>query len=123
MKFSRVVRTDFLLEVCISNNDFLEEISEIKLLGVLVDNSLKWTKNTDYICQKARQRIWLLRNMKKSGLNLTELIDACIKEVRSLLEVAVPVGHSGLTKGESNQIERVQKAALNSNTWSKEFVL
>ena len=95
-----------------SNNEILEEISEIKLLGVFIENSLKWTKNTDYICQKARQRIWLLRNMKKSGLTLAELIDAYIKEVRSLLEMAVPVWHSGLTKEESHQIERVQKAAL-----------
>ena len=112
MKFSRAVKTDFPLEVYFSNNEILEEISEIKLLGVFIENSLKWTKNTDYICQKARQRIWLLRNMKKSGLTLAELIDAYIKEVRSLLEMAVPVWHSGLTKEESHQIERVQKAAL-----------
>ena len=35
-----------------------------------------------------------------------------MKEVRSLLEMAVSVWHSGLTKKESRDIERVQKTTL-----------
>ena len=35
-----------------------------------------------------------------------------MKEVRSLLEMAVPVWHSGLTKKQARDIERVQKTAL-----------
>ena len=34
------------------------------------------------------------------------------KEIRSILELAVPVWHSGLTKHQSQDIERVQKAAM-----------
>ena len=34
------------------------------------------------------------------------------KEVRSILEYAAPVWHSGLTKQQSNQIERIQKQAF-----------
>ena len=33
-------------------------------------------------------------------------------KVKSILEMAVPVWHSALTKGEAGQIERVQKAAI-----------
>ena len=47
--------------------------------------------------------------MKKSGLNLK---DAYTKEVRSLVELAVPVWHSGLSRQESHQIERIQKAVF-----------
>ena len=50
--------------------------------------------------------------MRKSGLTLNQLKDAYIKEVRSLLELAVPVWSSGLTLEQSVQIERVQKAAV-----------
>ena len=78
----------------------------------MVSGNLKWNENTDYICTKAKKKIWLLRNMKKSGLTQCELIDAYKKEVRSLLELAVPVWHSSLTKEQSNQIERVQKLSL-----------
>ena len=50
--------------------------------------------------------------MKTSGLNKSDLIDAYSKEVRSLLEMAVPVWHSGLTLDQQIKIERVQKSAL-----------
>ena len=46
--------------------------------------------------------------MKESGLTDSELVDAYKKEVRSLLELAVPVWNSGLTKNQCVQIERVQ---------------
>ena len=78
----------------------------------MVSNDLNWKKNTDYICGKTKKKLWLLRNMKNVGLNLHELVDSYCKEVRSLLELAVPVWHSGLTKKQANQIEQVQKIAL-----------
>ena len=112
MKFNRASSMDFPLEVCFNNKQILEEVNVYKLLGVMVSSNLKWNENTDYICTKARKKIWLLRNMKRSGLTQCELIDAYKKEVRSLLELAVPVWHSSLTKEQSNQIERVQKLSL-----------
>ena len=112
MKFSRSKTKDFPLEVSFSNNLYLEVVHEFKLLGIMIQDDLKWQKNTNYMCQKARGKIWLIRNMKKSGLDERELIDAYCKEVRSLLELAVPVWHSGLSKAQSNQIERIQKCSL-----------
>ena len=50
--------------------------------------------------------------MKLSGLSEQELVDAFKKEIRSLLELAVPVWHSGLTLSQSSQIERIQKSAV-----------
>ena len=68
---------------------------------------------------KSKEKIWLLRNMKKSGLSESELIDAYKKEIRSLLELAVPVWHSGITVEQSQQIERVQKLSLAAILGSK----
>ena len=112
MKFNRSLYSDFPLEISFSDNNMLEEVSVYKLLGVMVSSNLKWHENTNYICNKAKKKVWLLRNMKKSGLSQNELIDAYKKEVRSLLELAVPVWHSGLTKEQSQQIERIQKISL-----------
>ena len=47
-----------------------------------------------------------------SGLSRSELVDAYTKEIRSLLELAVPVWTFGLTLEQSLEIERVQKAAI-----------
>ena len=113
MKFSRSLKCDFPLEIEFNdNNQCLEKIETIKLLGLMISENLKWNENTNYICKKARSKIFLLRNMKASGLSVNELIDAYTKEVRSLLELAVPVWSSGITLEQDLKIERVQKAAL-----------
>ena len=52
--------------------------------------------------------------MKISGLTENQLLDAYKKEVRSLLELAVPVWNSGLTIEQIDQLERVQKLALSA---------
>ena len=40
------------------------------------------------------------------------ILDTYVKEIRSILELAVPVWHGGLTAKQSRDIERVQKTAL-----------
>ena len=82
------------------------------MVGVIISNDLKWKKNTDYICQKARTKLWTIRRMIKLKFDVSHLLDVYIKEVRSLLEFAVPVWHSSLTKFQAAQIERVQKTAF-----------
>ena len=67
--------------------------------------------NTDYITEKVRKKIWILRGMKNSGLTVPQLVDAYIKEVRSILELAVPVWGSGITVEQSLKI-MIPKAAL-----------
>ena len=71
-------------------------------------DDLKWVKNNEY----AMNRIWVLRRMKNIGLEAEYIFDTYIKEIRSVLELAVPVWHSSLTKKLSNEIERVQKIAF-----------
>ena len=46
------------------------------------------------------------------GLDVFQLFDVYIKEVRSVLEMAVPVWHSSLTKKQTADIERIQKVAF-----------
>ena len=104
MKFTRSSK-EFLDILSFSDGKNLEEIDHAKLLGLIISSDLKWDLNTDYMCQKARSKIYLLRSMKNCGLNLNELVDAYKKEVRSLLELAVPVWSSGITQEQSLKIE------------------
>ena len=90
----------------------MEVVSHIKLVGVILSNDMRWKQNTDYICQKANKKLWILRRLKQYELDPFNIFDVYCKEVRSLLELAVPVWHSGLTKAESKQIESIQKTAF-----------
>ena len=110
--FNKAHKYDFPPEVSFSDNLNLKVVSDMKLLGVMITSDLKWEKNTQYICQRAMERMWILRRLKKYNLDIEHICDTYIKEIRSLLELAVPVWHSGLTLKQSRDIERVQKIAL-----------
>ena len=45
-------------------------------------------------------------------LDIHQMFDVFTKEIRSILEMAVPVWHSGLTKQQTSDIESVQKVAM-----------
>ena len=40
------------------------------------------------------------------------ILDYYVKEIRALAEQGVPIWHSGLTKGQSKDLEKIQKVAL-----------
>ena len=110
--FNKSRKHDFPPKLHFSDGDILEVVSHIKLVGVILSNDMRWKQNTDYICQKANKKLWILRRLKQYELDPFNIFDVYCKEVRSLLELAVPVWHSGLTKAESKQIESIQKTAF-----------
>ena len=112
MLFNKSRKWDFPPEISFSNNENLEYLYQIKLVGIIVSDDLRWEKNTQYICRKETERMWILRRMKKSKLDTEILLDTYTKEIRTILELAVPVWHSGLTLKQTRDIERIQKTAL-----------
>ena len=94
------------------NGDQLDVVEEMKLLGVVITSDLKWSKNTEYITKKGFNRLWMMRRLKRIGASEEDLLDTYTKQVRSLLELAVPVWHAALTVYDRTQIERVQKTAF-----------
>ena len=46
------------------------------------------------------------------NLDIYQLFDVYTKEIRSILEMAVPVWHSGLTNKQTADIESIQKVAM-----------
>ena len=68
---------------------------------------------TPNICvKKGYSRLWLIRRLKVLGATKSEMLDVYVKQVRSILELAVPVWHPGLTQLEVKNLERVQKCAF-----------
>ena len=113
MKFNFSRSYDFPPEVQINGfcND-LSVVPQTKLLGVIITEDLKWDANTTYICQKALKRLWILRRMKLLNVEPAVILDVYTKEIRSVLELASPAWHSGLTRKQTADIERIQKIAV-----------
>ena len=90
----------------------MEVVEKIKLLGVKIRSNLKWSDNTDFLFQKAMNKMWILRNLKKVGASKNDLLDIYFKHCRSIVEYAVPVWNFGLTKSGIKKFERAQKIAM-----------
>ena len=57
------------------DGDHFKVEDEVKLIGIMITNDMKWDRNTQHITAKAFSRIWILRNLKKFGADETTLLD------------------------------------------------
>ena len=112
MIFNRSKNYDFAPEFSFSDGVHLNVIESTKLLGVMIQSDLKWKANTTYLIKKGMMRMWLLRRMKSLNLEPDMILEYYLKEIRPVMEFAAPVWTSGITKLQSNSIERIQKVAL-----------
>ena len=79
------------------NHKEVEIVEEIKLLGVIVQSNMKWSPNTIYITEKGFNRLWILKRLNKNGASCDDLQEVYEKQIRTVLELAVPVWSPGLT--------------------------
>ena len=75
MLFNSSKKFDFMPNLSLETGTNLEVVESCQLLGVIIQSNLKWNKNTDYICSKAYDRIWMVRRLKYLGATNEELID------------------------------------------------
>ena len=108
MVFNFTKEYAFPPDLTIGESDLIREVTVTKLLGVMIQSDLGWQQNTEYICKRATGKLWILRWLKHLNVETEYILDVYLKEVRSLLELAVPVWNSGLILKQSNTIERVQ---------------
>ena len=111
MVFNPCKAWDFMPELTLDNQE-LEMVEEMRLLGVVITSDMKWSSNTEEMLIKAYKRLWCLRRLKGMGATLEDLVDVYKKQVRSVLELAVPAWNGALTQICRQDIERVQKMAL-----------
>ena len=111
MLFNPCTSKDFNPEMTIAGKS-IEVVDQTKLLGLVITNDLKWTANTTYLVKKAYKRFWILRRLKQLGATQASLCEVYTKQIRCILELAVPAWNGSLTCKEKVQIERVQKCAF-----------
>jgi hypothetical protein len=113
MLFNPCKSIDFMLQINLENCE-LEVVEEMRLLGLILRSDMKWTSNTDYMIKRANKKLWMIRRLKYLGADTMDLTDIYIKQIRSLLELAAPVWHGGISQLERLDIERVQKSVAHN---------
>ena len=97
MLFSRSRTKAFPPEFVIGNSEVLNVKKTLRILGVQVQDDLKWNSQVEKMVQRASQTTWVLRRMQSLGVDQQTLVDFWKAEGRVHLEFACPVWHSGLT--------------------------
>ena len=127
LPFNCSKKFDFLPQLHFPLHEPLEVIYETRLLGVTISSNLSWSAHVNDITKRATKKLWVLIRFKSLGGTTDQLLTVYRTRVRSTLEFAAPVFHSGLTKDQGRQIEMVQKKAmaiiLGSEYTSYEFAL
>ena len=70
-------------------------MGEIRVLGITITSDMKWATN---MVTRANKKLYVLMRLKNSSTKGTDPEDIYCKQVRSLLELAVPAWHGGITK-------------------------
>ena len=89
----------------------LETVEETRLLGLTIRSDMKWTSNTNNMVKKASKRLWVLRRLKFLGASYSDLIEVYTKQIRCVLELAVPAWQGSISLVEKEDLERIQKCA------------
>ena len=89
----------------------LQEVQVAKILGVNINDDLRWSVHVAEILKKANGRLYMLKLLKRFNLPHDDLVTIFTGFVRPLAEYAAPVWHCGLTVNESIALERIQTRA------------
>ena len=84
-----------------------------RILGLKVQNNMKWNIHVDHIVKKASKRRYLLRLLKRSNADIKTSVTAYITVIRPILEYACEVWHFNIQDYLTcNEIERIRALGI-----------
>ena len=110
MLFNRSRANAFPPEFSIGSTAVLTVRKTHRILGVLIQDDLKYEAQTKEMVRRAAQTTWVLRRMQSLGVNQGTLVNYWKAEGRVHLELACPVWNSSLTVAQSQ--DRAQRMAM-----------
>ena len=94
------------------NSEFIDQVSEFKLLGVTVDEHLSFSSHVENIFSKARSRLYALLTLKRHGVDEASLTKFYLANIRSILCYAAPAWFSYLSDTNMKRLESIQRQCL-----------
>ena len=120
MVFNNSKNHTFIPEFQMGDSEALSVKNELKILGVMVQDDLKWDAQIKLMVRKASAKIWLLRRMKQIGVDELTIVSYWKSEGRVHLEHCAPVWSGGINIGQANDLQRTQMRAVAAITGGRE---
>ena len=111
----------FSPEFTIVPSETLQVKPVLKILGIQIQEDLKWDAQVKQMVTKASSKIWMLRRMKQLGVGETTIANYWKAEGRVHLEAAAAVWTSGLTVRQARDLQRVEHRAVAAGMSGNDF--
>ncbi|KAH9368039.1 hypothetical protein HPB48_019868 [Haemaphysalis longicornis] len=109
--FMRMTRKKAPFQFCYQiDNTPLKEVAEYKYPGIYITRTLNWTVHGDYICDRARKKLWALRRNLHDATTEVKLL-AYKTTIMPPVDYASPVWHPR-TENNIMKCESIQNKAL-----------
>ena len=112
MLFNQTRKHDFPPEYTMGGSELLQVNSELKILGVQIQNDLRWGAQVNQMVTKASKKIWLLRRMKQLGIDEQTITQYWKSEGLVHLEFCAPVWSGGISIQQARALSRVHRRAV-----------
>ena len=86
MKFSRSKKYDFPAEMTIGGSDILEVKTKHRILGIIVQDDLRWQSQCEEMVSRATRCTWAIRRMRAMGVPQHTLVQYWKSEGSVMLE-------------------------------------
>ena len=103
---------DFMPQLNVNDDDFLEVIYDLKLVGMVVTSDLTWHKHIEYTIKRVNSVIWQLTRFKQNGATQDKLKTFYVLKIRSILMFGSVCFHSSLSSELSHKLELQQKRSF-----------
>lgn len=84
----------------------------LKVLGFTFGRRPDCRAHLDVLLPKLRRKLWILHNLKFSGMPPDDILSVYLSTIRPVADFAAVAYHSLLTKEQSASIEKIQRRAL-----------
>ena len=112
MVFNNSKKHAFAPDFQLGDSEILKTYTELKILGVMIQDDLKWDAQVNQMAKKASGKIWLLRRMKQLGVDEGTITTYWKSEGLVHLEYNAPVWSGGLTLGQERQLQTVARRVV-----------
>ena len=100
-----------------------EQVSTAKILGVTFRQDFKWNDHIDNINAKAAKRLYLLWELKRTGVSCNDLVLFYFSAIKWVLESSWMIFYRNLPRNLSEDRERCHAESANNNRISFPMIL
>ena len=97
------------VEPLVIHNHPIEQVSEYKYLGTVIDSKLNWNTNSQLRSSKANQRLYFLRKLKEFHVDIMILNLFYQSLIQSILTFCLICNFINLSKQNVKKLERRRK--------------